>query len=183
MTSGLRQRLEQELRLVLACACLLAAPAYAQRQEPAQEPARPSFTLDIRAPDAIRTLLDRHLELQRYRAVPDLDDVELARLSRLAERDARELLGTLGYFSPTIDIRRGRLAAGGVPTVVVDVTPGTQATVGGVRLDFEGDIQTSEEPAAIIQRARIRDGWTLPEGRSFTQDAWDDAMSGAVREL
>jgi translocation and assembly module TamA len=150
---------------------------------PADGPAKPSFTLDIRAPNNVRELLDRHLELQRYRAVPDLDEAELARLARLADRDARELLGTLGYFSPTIDIRREPAGPDGVPTVVVDVAPGVQTTVGSVDITFEGDIQGSEEPQAIIQRARIRDAWSLPAGRPFTQDGWDDAKAAAVREL
>src|SRR5207237_1396965 len=112
MTSGLRARLEHGLRLAIACACLAAGSVTAQTDAPA----KPSFTLDIRAPRNIRDLLNRHLELQRYRAVPDLDEAELARLSRLADRDARELLGTLGYFSPGIDIRREPAGPDGVPT-------------------------------------------------------------------
>src|SRR3954466_3223744 len=79
----------------------------AAAQSSAQEAAsRPSFRMEVRAPSQVRELLERHLELQRYREVPDLDDAELARLVRLAERDARELLGTLGYFSPQLEIRR-----------------------------------------------------------------------------
>jgi translocation and assembly module TamA len=179
MTPGLRARLEHGLRLAIACACFATAPGWAQTEAPA----RPAFTLDIRAPDAIRTLLDRHLELRRYRAVTDLDEAELARLARLTERDARELVGTLGYFSPRIDIRQEPGGPEGVPTVVVEVVPGPQTTVGSLDIAFEGDIQTSEEPAAIIQRGRIRETWTLPVGRPFTQDGWDDAKSQALREL
>ena len=73
---------------VLACAGLAAA-ALAQERE---GPQRPAFNLDIRTEDkAVRELLQRHLELQRYREVPDLDEAELARLLRLADRTAREL--------------------------------------------------------------------------------------------
>jgi translocation and assembly module TamA len=149
-------------------------------QEGAQ---RPAFNLEVRAPGPVRELLERHLELQRYRWVPDLDEAELTRLLRLAERDARQLLGTLGYFAPQLEIRREPAAAGAVPDIVVAVEPGTPATVTEVDIGFAGDIAASEEPEAILQRARIREQWRLPAGRRWTQEAWNDAKSDALREL
>lgn len=149
----------------------------------AQAPAaRPAFTLDLRAPDSVRPLLQRHLQLQRYRQLSDLDDAELARLLLLAERDARELLATQGYFAPRLEIRRDG-ATEGVPRVVIEVQPGEPATVAGVELDFEGDIRDSADPAAAEQRRLIRERWTLPPGQRFTAQAWDDAKAGALREL
>ena len=38
-------------------------------------------------------------------------------------------------------------------------------------------------PDAIAQRARIREQWSLPAGRRFTEQAWDSAKSDALREL
>ena len=61
-----------------------------------------SFDIRIEAQANIRDLLERHLQLQRYRAVSDLEDAELARLIELADSDVRNLLGTLGYFSPNV---------------------------------------------------------------------------------
>lgn len=159
-----------------ACWCL----ALAVQAQPAPE--RAAFTIDVRAPDAVRELLERHLELQRYRAVSDLDDAELARLMVLAERDARELLGTMGYFAPGLEIRR-EAVAGAPPRIVIAVDPGEPATVHAVQIDFAGDIAGSTEPDAILQRARIRERWSLPAGQRFTQDAWDGAKDDAVREL
>ncbi|HYF43871.1 MAG TPA: BamA/TamA family outer membrane protein [Ramlibacter sp.] len=163
---------------ILALALLAAAAAPAV----AQPIAKPSFMLELRAPPAVRPLLERHLELQRYRQVSDLDDAELTRLLRLAERDARELLATQGYFAPRLEIRR-EAGAEGVPRVVVDVQPGELATVAGVDIAFEGDIRDSTDPAAQRQRREIRERWSLPPGRPFTQDAWNDAKAGALREL
>ena len=167
---------------------LAAGTALAQeppRSSPPPEggPERPAFNLEVRASDNVRELLERHLELQRYRWVPDLDEAELARLLRLAERDARELIGTLGYFAPRLDIRREPGAAGGVPVVVVEVEAGEPTTISEVDIRFEGDIAGSEAPDAILQRDRIREQWRLPAGRRFTQEAWDDAKSQALREL
>ena len=167
---------------MLAATAAAAPAAFAQEPPPAGAE-RPAFNLEVRAPDAVRELLERHLELQRYRWVTDLDEAELARLLRLAERNARELIGTLGYFAPRLDIRREPGAEGGVPVVVVAVEPGEPTTVSEVEIGFEGDIAGSEEPEAILQRARIREQWRLPASRRFTKDAWDDAKSQALREL
>lgn len=179
MMPGLLARARRWIALVACAGFAAAAPA--QQPAPAQKPA---FNLEVRtADDAVRELLERHLELRRYREVYDLDDAELARLLRLADRDARALLGTLGHFAPRLDIRRERAAEGEVPVVVVEVDPGPPATVADVDIAFAGDIANSRDQDAIAQRDRIREQWRLPVGRRFTQDGWDDAKSQALREL
>ena len=70
------------------------------------QPSAHSFDIRVEAPEDIKDLLERHLQLQRFRAVTDLEDAELARLMNLAETDVRQLVGTLGYFSPDIQISR-----------------------------------------------------------------------------
>jgi translocation and assembly module TamA len=171
-----------------ASVVLYLAPAAAQPAAPA-EPAmpaeaagRPSFDVDIRAPQPVRSLLERHLELLRYREVSDLDDAELARLISLADRDVRELVATLGYFSPNISISR-EPGPGTTPTIVVAVDPGQAAAVSDVMIDFEGDIARTTDPDALTQRDEIRGGWRLPVGQAFTQESWDDAKAQAVRQL
>jgi translocation and assembly module TamA len=148
----------------------------------AEAAARPSFDLDIRAPQAVRDLLERHLSLRRYREVSDLEDAELARLISLAEREVRELVATLGYFTPNVFIAR-EPGSGPVPRVIVAVDPGEPATVAGVAIDFEGDIAQTSDADAILQRDGIRSGWRLPVGRKFTENAWTEAKADAVREL
>ncbi len=176
----------QKTRWVAAAAlaaALLAAPAGAQQPEPA-EPAAPladarSFTIEVRAPSSVRPLLERHLELRRYRDVTDLDDAELARLIVLAERNVRELVGTLGYFDPRITIRRDP-GAGGKSVIVVEVEPGDITQVAGVKVEFEGDIANTTDPGAVAQRDEIRAGWRLPGGNRFTQEDWDRAKTHAL---
>jgi translocation and assembly module TamA len=150
------------------------------------QPEVTAFDIAVRAPGTVKELLERHLELQRYRAVTDLDEAELARLIVLAERNVRNLVGTLGYFSPTITItREGGTAVGPGqrPTIVVAVEPGQATTVGPVAIDFAGDIAESPDPDAQAQRAEIRRDWRLPTGQRFTQDAWDSAKTQALRDL
>lgn len=152
----------------------LALPASAAAQE------GPAFDLVVRAPDPLRELLERNLELRRYREVSDLDDAEVARLIVVAEKDARELLATQGYFKPEVRIAR---EAGARTTLVVTVEPGPRTTVGEFRIDFEGDIAASTEREAVEQREAIRAGWDLPAGRPFTQAGWDRAKSDATKLL
>lgn len=181
------------IRKLIAASALLAALAAAHAQEPTRAgpvpapvptPAQaqgPAFDLVVRAPDPLRELLERNLELRRFREVSDLDDAEIARLIVLAERDARELLATQGYFAPQVRITREP----GPPRtrLVVAVEPGEIARVSEANVDFEGDIATSPDADAIAQREAIRGGWELPAGRPFTQSAWDGAKASATRKL
>lgn len=157
---------------ILAFVWLLAPAAAAQQA--------PSFDLVVRAPDPLRELLERNLELRRYREVSDLDDAEIARLIVLAEKDVREQVATQGYFSPQVRIRR---EPGTRPTLVVEVEPGERTRVSDVRIDFEGDIAASTDADAVAQREGIRAGWELQPGEPFTQVGWDHAKSTATRQL
>lgn len=144
-----------------------------------------AFDISVRTPpqfNDVRELVERHIELQRYRAVTDLDDSELARLILLAEGNVRNLVGTLGYFSPDIRITREN-ETGPRPTIVVFIDPGEASVIGPVAIDFTGDIARSADPDAVSQRESIRRNWRLPTGRTFTQDAWDGAKTQAVRDL
>ena len=101
------------------CAALaLQLPAFAQ---PAPAPTRAAFDIDIQAPDEVREHLERHIELQRYRGLSDLDALELERLMAAARQNVQDLMGTLGYFSPRIElglVQTGVSSApvGGAPT-------------------------------------------------------------------
>lgn len=68
---------------------------------------REAFTLTVKAPDAVREYLNRHLEIQRYRGIDDLGETEVSRLMVAAEENARELLypGLL-HPSLTLELRK-----------------------------------------------------------------------------
>jgi len=161
------------------------APADAAAAVADDAAAPPAFDIRVElADEKLRKLIERHNELQRYRAVADLDDGELARLLALAGRDVRNLLGAQGYFSPTVTLRRDDSSgAAPRPVVVIAIDPGTPATVRAVRMAFEGDIAQSTDPEVQAQRQAIVDGWSLPQGRRFTQEGWADAKTGALRQL
>ena len=174
---------------LLACALMLAAAAVraqapAAAAPPAERPAAPepaSFDVQIQAPDAVRALLERHMQLQRYRAVSDLDARELEQLLTMARKDIEELLGTLGFFKPQIELRL--IESSALPVIEVRVEPGPITRVRSVRLQFEGALEQDGPPALSTLRQRIERGWRLPVGRPFTQSQWDEAKNQALREL
>ena len=143
----------------------------------------PAFEVEIDAPQEIRDLLQRHLELLRYRELADLDNTELDRLLLAAEHNARELLATLGYFSAEVTLRLQAAAAGQATSrhVVIAVQPGPATRIGEVVITFTGAIV--DDVTATRQRRTIRNNWSLTEGMRFTQAAWDDAKAGALRLL
>ena len=144
--------------------------------------ATPAFDLLVEAPEEVRPLLTRHLELQRYRELADLDDAELDRLLSAARDDTRELLATLGYFAPEIRIERQNAISATAPrTVQLRVVPGEPTRVSEVRITFNGPIGSDD--AAQQQRQRIEAGWALPAGSRFTQSGWDEAKRLALRQL
>lgn len=155
----------------IAALGLLAGAATAQQ---------PAFDLVIRAPEPLRQLLASHLELRRYRDVTDLDDAEIARLIVLADKDARELLATQGYFTPDVKVMR---EPGPRTTLVVAVEPGEPTRVTDVKIDFEGDIAGSADADAVAQRNGIRADWELPAGQRFRQAEWEGAKAQAMRQL
>jgi translocation and assembly module TamA len=160
------------------------APLQAAAQTAEAGKAAPhAFTLQIRAPQSVRNVLERHLELQRYRELTDLDNQELARLLTAAERNARELLGTLGYFSPDVRFEQTETPGSNVAArnIVLTVEPGPPTRIASVNIAFTGPI--ANDPAAAAQRAAIQSDWSLRTGQPFTQAAWEDAKTQALREL
>ena len=185
------------MRCLALAACLhLAALPQARAQEPpsaaglagasARVPpggaAAAAFDITVHAPERVRELLEKHLELQRFRAVADLDDNELARLLVAAAQNVRDLVGTLGYFSAEVTITQGN-TVGDKKSVVVTVEPGAPTRAASVVINFSGDIATSSDAGAQAQRADIQARWQLPEGQLFTQQMWDSSKAQALQAL
>lgn len=141
-----------------------------------------AFAVRFEAQAAVQQLLEQHLSLMAYRAVPDLSDAELQRLIALAEPQARNLLATMGYFAPDIAIAIAPATATQTQrSVVVAVAAGRQTTVSAVRIGFQGAI--AHDPAFAQQRQAIEGSWALPVGVPFTQAQWDQAKLQIARQL
>jgi translocation and assembly module TamA len=178
--------------LLAALAALALTPSWAlaqtaQAETPAaqnQTPASPqAFGLDVRSSDeGIRDFLTQHLDLQRYRNLSDLDEMELTRLLREADVQARELLGTLGFFKPALRWSQDKSAsAGSLGQVRVEVDTGPAARISEVQWQWLGDV--ADDPEALAQRQAIEQQWALPVGETFSQNGWSRAKNQALRQL
>jgi translocation and assembly module TamA len=146
--------------------------------------ARDAFSLEVRSPDdAVREYLQLHLDLQRYRKLDDLAASEVSRLMVAAEANARELLNTLGYFTPTITLELHETPdSDKAPRqIMLNVEPGPATRVSAVQIDFNGPVESDARDKA--HRDAIRAAWRLPPGQIFTQEGWDAAKSQGVRSL
>ena len=157
-----------------------------QQQVNATAPDLPDrFTVEVEAPPALRTFLLRHLELQRYRQLADLDLPELRRLVAEVPGDATALLATEGFLAPKVvaQFASEDSASSSQPRVLIRVEPGPQVRVDKVEIRFVGDIASRPESAA--QRAAIRAAFQLrlQEGMGFTQARWDAAKTAALQAL
>jgi translocation and assembly module TamA len=140
-----------------------------------------AFNLTIEAPSEVRTVLEQHLELQRYRALPDLSDSELDRLMVQATQNCRDLIATLGYFAPEIRFDRGAAQTGGTRSLTLHVVLGEPTLISDVAIAFAGPIL--QDPGAAAQLEQIRDTWPLRAGMRFSQSRWDAAKQQALRQL
>lgn len=173
-------------RLALTLSALLASClAWANPEPPPAAAITPNeaFTLAVQTePREIAEFLEKHLELQRYRALLDLDDTELSRLLRDADVQARDLLATLGFFNPELNWQQDApTLPGGKRRVQLSVVPGPQARIAEVHWHWQGDIATN--PEAREQQQIMAEQWSLAAGDRFSQSDWSSAKNQALRQL
>jgi translocation and assembly module TamA len=119
--------------------------------------------------------------------LPDLSDAEIQSLLLTAQKDASDLLATLGYFSAdiriTLDSPLAPVGSTAKPLkqVQIVVLPGPQTRVTGVKLRVGGPIATDAQ--AQGQRQEVEDLWSLAQGEPFSQDAWERAKQQALKTL
>ncbi len=157
---------------------------------------RPAFDLVVDAPADLRELLEHHLDIQRFRTLPDLSEEELSQLVTALPAQARSLLGARGYFSPVIRAQIAVPEANGsatehvapqtismtppVPRVHVQVDPGPVSHVASVNISLRGPV---DEAVRQTLAELLRGNWLLPVGQAFSQRLWDDAKADALAQL
>lgn len=158
----------------------LALTAASGRAQPASPSPSPAFDLSIEAPAPLDAFLLRHAELSRFRELADLTPSELERLVAQASKNLRHLLGTLGYFDPSVNAHL-TLRPGQSPLIQVQVEPGPPTRIALVQITLLGAAQ--DHPEAGEQRLALHRDWGLPVGEVFTQSAWDAAKNRTLRTL
>ena len=119
----------------------------------------------LQAPEAVRALLTRYLDLGDVTDAP-----EKAAFERRMRREVPALLATEGYFSPVLVVseRAGSLW--------LEVDPGQRSHVDRVRIVIDGDVEPARREALI-------ESWKLKSGEPFRQSAWDDAKQSLLADL
>lgn len=142
------------------CAFALTVLALAARAE--------AFEVELRAPDAVRPLLEQHVRLLREtRALPEAA-ADRSALARRARQEVEALLATEGYFTPEVRLDRSTRERW-----QLQVEPGRRATVAEVAIRFDGAIAADPLEAGRIET--LRREWGLPVGAPFRQAGWDGA--------
>ena len=155
------------------------------------EPAAPRLVrVEIVAPDDLRELLERHLDLVRLGAlagVDAIDSTEWTRLIQATPAQVRDLLQTEGHFAPSTIIEQ--IAGDGAANpdrVRVRVEPGPASTISRVTLEAEGELESTAAAGyrhAVASWADFRKNWPLGAGTDFRNPAWSAAKSGALARL
>lgn len=136
-----------------------------------------ALNVQIDAPEPIRALLSRYLDLARLSRLRDdesLDETEWRRLMAAAPAQARELLQTEGYFEAVVTVRR---EPGATPRVRLSVEPGPRIRVASVDVQAEGALAeraAAGDAAALATRKRLNEVGPLHPGRPFRNPDWSE---------
>jgi translocation and assembly module TamA len=150
---------------------------------PAQEPqgiAQP-WRIELDAPQEVRTLLEEHLDIYRFRNRPGIDAEMLQRLVARSAPDAAALLATAGYFTPAIEVRQEADAGSGIPAIIIRVSTGPVARIATTDIRIAGTITGNPAEASRIDQSKRN--WRLQPGAAFRQQDWDGAKEALLREF
>ena len=137
------------------------------------------YRVQVEAPREMAATLRKGLSLQRWQDDPQMTEERLRRLAAEAEREAREVAATEGYFSPRVEVQIDESKSPW--SVMVKVDPGERTRVSHVEIRFSGPAAQDPEARELFQRVRER--WRLRRGEPFRQSDWDAAKREAAREL
>jgi len=138
------------------------------------------YQIEIEAPSPLNALLEKHLDILKWRNNPRMSPNEWQRLTASTPQQIRDLLATEGYFSPSITLKLSQENESSVARFVVD--PGSAVLINSVVIQFTGDI-TRQTGKAQPDIQTLRDGWTLKTGAQFRQEDWSQAKRQLLTKL
>ncbi|MDP2005573.1 MAG: BamA/TamA family outer membrane protein [Rubrivivax sp.] len=166
------------------------APAAAAASAPAGSAAAAAgVDIRIEAPDDLRLLLERHLDIVRLGrlARDEVDDSEWSRLIDATPAQVRELLQTEGFFTPKVMLEREAGREPGERDVVrLQVQPGERVRIHRVTLEAEGALEREASDGEAYAKAVLdawRAEWPLRAGTGFRNPAWSEAKASALARL
>nr|WP_300752397.1 autotransporter assembly complex family protein [Janthinobacterium sp.] len=160
------------------------APAGQPAAEVAAETTAPALQYEVKvnAPGDLDELLEKNLELERFRGNPRMDREQLQRLVRDAPEQVKNLVATAGFYTPTVKVRVD--TTGSKPVVIVDVEPGQPVTIDKVELELRGFDPTPPLAASEpYDTEALKRSWSLKTGEVFRQSDWESAKRALLREV
>ncbi len=161
-------------------------PAEPVAEEPVADttPVAPALQYDVRvnAPGDLDELLEKNLDLERFRGNPRMDREQLQRLVRDAPEQVKELVATAGFYTPVVTVNVD--TAGSRPVVTVNVEPGEPVVVDKVELELRGFDPTPPLAASEpYDTEGLKRRWALKTGAIFRQSEWESAKRALLREV
>lgn len=169
------------------------APADSQAEtqaEPQTEAAAPApvvstgikYEVNIDAPKELEELLEKNLDLMRFRGNIRMDRDQLFRLVRTSPEQIRTLVATAGYYAPEVSVKLDRNVT---PLVVqVKVVPGEPVRVGEVEIVLQGFSPNPDQRASNQFNAdALKASWPLKRGAVFRQDDWEASKRAILRQV
>ena len=184
---------------VLLGGCAQLLPAKSRTASATAAPAAVGGTviqLTLNAPDALRPVLERGLDLSRLQTLKGdeaIDDSEWARLVGAAPAQARALLQTEGYFDARVSVQRQAAPAdpaadavagirsdssnAPVQHITLTVLPGPRTQVTRLQVLTTGALQERAQAGladAVALRAALPGAGPLQPGRPFRNPEWTE---------
>ncbi len=172
MINKANHQLIQSLLLFFA---LLLSACFAQAGEK-------QYQVEIIAPAPFNTLLEKHLQIIKWRDNPRMTSTEWQRLFNIAPENIKELLATEGYFSPTITPLLEKVD--GVNVAKFTVALGATVLVDSVELKFSGAINLQGPNEVLSPKSeKLKEDWALAKGQAFRQEDWTLAKRKLLTSL
>ncbi|WGG49929.1 autotransporter assembly complex protein TamA [Rugamonas sp. DEMB1] len=140
------------------------------------------YTVRIDAPAPLKEMLEKNLDLLRFRGNARVDREQLQRMVRAAPAQVRTLVATDGYYDPVVSARLD--GDGAEPRVLVTVEPGEPVRVAEVALVLEGFAPPPDQAREqAFDTAALKAGWGLKQGAIFRQEDWEQAKRNILRQV
>jgi len=140
------------------------------------------YEVNIDAPKELEELLEKNLDLIRFRGNARMTREQLFRLVRTTPEQIRTLVATAGYYSPEVSVKLDRDAT---PLAVqVTVAPGQPVRVGEVEIVLQGFSPNPDQRASNqFDADALRGSWPLRRGEIFRQDDWEASKRAILRQV
>ncbi len=133
------------------------------------------YRVSIEAAPNLKALLEKNLDLVRWRGNERMDEDQLERLFRAVPEQIKNLLATEGYFAPQVMTRLDQSAEEW--QIWLQVTEGELARVSELDLQFQGF-----NPLQAPNPEQMRAAWPLLPGSVFRQADWEQAKRSLLRQ-